>query len=361
MNCHFNIKRLALIWSLIGIFFLSGGIALALDSPNGPNYLQNALINGHIVQRWNNDTKVINISIESGSGVADWRPEDVSILKSAFTEWQNALGQKIKFAYTHDSNKTDILVTWENRSEGLEVGHQDITWNNNTLTNADIVITLSNPQGRVFTNGELRHIALHEIGHALGIRGHSGNPNDIMYPSLQANITHLSARDIATIRDLYQMKADIANPQNIHLLQFREYNYYVRMACDANAQKDFQSAYAYFLKAQQYYPSAPHIYYYIGISAYNLHLYNIAIQNLEKAVMVQNTDQSASQYFLASSLMLEGAQEIESGNKTSGLQKLNAAKQQYRSIIYNPKMPSQFRQKASHSLNILSNVSISQR
>ncbi|MBF2056789.1 MAG: matrixin family metalloprotease [Cyanobacterium sp. T60_A2020_053] len=43
----------------------------------------------------------------------------------------------------------------------------------------------------------------HEMGHALGIWGHSPNPDDIMYYAHTANIPTISPRDLNTLRKIY--------------------------------------------------------------------------------------------------------------------------------------------------------------
>jgi predicted Zn-dependent protease len=46
--------------------------------------------------------------------------------------------------------------------------------------------------------------ARHELGHALGIWGHSPNQNDVMYFSRVRNAVKISARDINTLKKVYQ-------------------------------------------------------------------------------------------------------------------------------------------------------------
>jgi len=48
-------------------------------------------------------------------------------------------------------------------------------------------------------------ICLHEVGHTLGLNGHSANPKDVMFYSMNSDnpITALSARDKSTMARLY--------------------------------------------------------------------------------------------------------------------------------------------------------------
>jgi predicted Zn-dependent protease len=61
----------------------------------------------------------------------------------------------------------------------------------------------------------IKATALHEAGHALGISAHSGNPEDIMYPSQDGSTYSeptLSERDKKTILLLYTAKLPADEP-----------------------------------------------------------------------------------------------------------------------------------------------------
>jgi hypothetical protein len=60
---------------------------------------------------------------------------------------------------------------------------------------------------------QVKRLALHELGHAVGIWGHSANPQDIMYthPVVDA----LSTRDIQTINTLYAQQASARDSRRL--------------------------------------------------------------------------------------------------------------------------------------------------
>ncbi|MBW4699357.1 MAG: matrixin family metalloprotease [Aphanocapsa lilacina HA4352-LM1] len=54
-------------------------------------------------------------------------------------------------------------------------------------------------------------LAVHELGHAVGLWGHSDDPEDIMYPEMRG-VHEPSGRDLQTLRRLYAMPAGITRP-----------------------------------------------------------------------------------------------------------------------------------------------------
>ncbi len=351
-RCHVFGK--ILIWGLVGFLVLGQIPCLAAKvAASRDHYLQAALINGQQVQRWNDSTRSIYINIVPGYKIKGWSPKYASYVKDAFSEWQRALNGRLRFVFTTDPRQTDIMVSWRLKSNGFEVGNQGIRWNNNTLTNADIELAMRNPNGQQLTELEMRHVALHEIGHALGIRGHSNSPTDIMYPSVQPNVVHLSPRDVKTMRMLYQMKPHVTNPEGVHLLQFRMFEYYYRLAFDAFQEKRYGQALQDFQIAQSYYSKDNRIAFLIGLSAYNSKKYDVAIKQLKASLLIAGPHRMDAEYYLASAFMVSGSQAILAGNRSDGTGRFNQARLHYQNVLKSPQTSQATRKLAMSDLNKL--------
>jgi predicted Zn-dependent protease len=117
--------------------------------------------------------------------------------------WQEALQGRMRYQYTTNRSEADITIDWvsafpEKSIAGLttyRVGHAEIEIKTVGVPPADI-------KGNI----------LHELGHALGISGHSDNPADMMVGVRKwhregSNYQpRLSSRDIRAIQRLYSLQ-----------------------------------------------------------------------------------------------------------------------------------------------------------
>ncbi len=129
-----------------------------------------------------------------------------STVYKAFNEWQIVSGGLIKFSKTNSESQAKIKVYFTdaiNRSGNDTLGLTRTSSQGNNIVSANIQL-LYKFNGKVFSQEELYPIALHEIGHALGINGHSRNNNDIMFPNNGIIGIHTSRRDVNTIKAIYQ-------------------------------------------------------------------------------------------------------------------------------------------------------------
>src|SRR5574344_2033303 len=170
-------------------------------------YLQNSLNSGKIV-RWPDTVSSLTVYIapfrwyKSNNDDLKYR----KMVMNAFQMWEKALNGKIKFIFVQNLNDSQINLEWrriDRKSLGDCYFHFD---NFSRLYSAEIKIGLSDGiiHSQYQDEDEVFHTVLHEIGHALGIGGHSPFEGDIMFTPHRYGVVSLSKNDISTIKWLYR-------------------------------------------------------------------------------------------------------------------------------------------------------------
>lgn len=120
----------------------------------------------------------VRISLEAhGLG----QTEEVPTALAGFSEWGAASHGKISFVRVSDPSKADITVQFV-PGRYLAAGTQAV--GETTIYSSDGVLKKASmrlAEGAMLPE-ELQATAAHEFGHALGISGHSSDPDDVMYP-----------------------------------------------------------------------------------------------------------------------------------------------------------------------------------
>lgn len=154
----------------------------------------------------------ISVCIRSGEGITGFRPEFIDILNQCFNDWAVASQGLISFRFTRDPNSADLDCSWTDDphtfSNQAEAGETRLTTNkkNSAIVRGTIrLLTVPLVPALPITPNRLRTTCLHEVGHALGLTGHTQNPNDIMFFSahITDNRFELTPRDINTLVRLY--------------------------------------------------------------------------------------------------------------------------------------------------------------
>ena len=73
----------------------------------------------------------------------------------------------------------------------------------NRLDVSHILVTARIGAGRVADLHDIHQVMLHEMGHALGLAGHSPSDQDIMGAPPRPEVSGLSSRDRNTLKALY--------------------------------------------------------------------------------------------------------------------------------------------------------------
>jgi len=171
------------------------------------------------IMRW--PRMPIKVYIHDCRGVPNFKPTWGAILQQSFRDWEKASNGQVKFEFVEEFaepfNGIDCsFVAVPGKDQGLvndaEAGEAKGYFDPNNP--ADLragtikILTKSFSSVLPLTDNRIRYICLHEIGHALGLAGHTDNPEDIMFlsTSFKDEWRELTPRDARTIQRFYSSK-----------------------------------------------------------------------------------------------------------------------------------------------------------
>lgn len=205
-------------------------ITTSSQDNNGPDYIEGLATNednyladveeGGILVRWSVKSPIKLYVEKSPVGIRNFEPSFLANVKRAMDAWMKALGNRVSYVQVDRPDHADIKVTWVNTidthghtTESGTTYTAGVTLpeiNNERLVAMDVKLSTFDIRQKPQSTDEIYLLALHELGHALGLRGHSDNKSDIMFAQNQ-NVSVLSRRDINTIRKLYGQEVDVTN------------------------------------------------------------------------------------------------------------------------------------------------------
>lgn len=158
-----------------------------------------------LIRRWpERDGAPLRVALLESPELPGWTGNLPGIVRRALFAWQEVFPE-LRFDVVNEPDAADLVVRWLERFELERTGQTDLQYlPDGEIRHADIQLALQTHAGQPLRPEGMLAVAIHEVGHALGLP-HSGNPRDVMYPDTRT--ATISPRDRATLVLLYSVTA----------------------------------------------------------------------------------------------------------------------------------------------------------
>lgn len=174
------------------------------------------------VQRFSaKDENYLNYAVDSNGRLSIWKKQNLivhvssdeyrSVIYKVLSNYNSNFEGYFRFLVTKKPERADIIIDVVNSFDSNKnpdsvymagVTNTSISGQDKALTKAHVQLLSQSPNTKTkITQAEMYRVALHEVGHALGIIGHSPDEKDVMYAS--SNADNFSIRDINTLKMMY--------------------------------------------------------------------------------------------------------------------------------------------------------------
>ncbi len=165
------------------------------------------------VARWDQRKMPLHVLIKSGIGKVGYTELCPSSIEQAMEQWSAASNGKISFTLVNGEADADIICEWTDNPKDLstpmEGGECRVSYESDgAIFRSEIIILTKSPKEHLTSQSEsLLIVCLHELGHGLGLSGHSSQLGDSMFAFASPMKKQvLSERDKKTIQKLYSME-----------------------------------------------------------------------------------------------------------------------------------------------------------
>lgn len=184
-------------------------LARSILGPRANTYLAPAQSpSGSVLPRWrtgeDGSSRTVTVHFELPADPVQHGTGYRWAVSQAISLWTAIPGVALRFREAAGPETAQVTFKWVPQ---LSADHSGLTeWvtdTNGWIANATVTLTLTGSDGRPVHRDLARRIALHEIGHLIGLP-HSDDEGDMMYPTSEQ--IRVSSRDRDTARLLYALE-----------------------------------------------------------------------------------------------------------------------------------------------------------
>jgi tetratricopeptide (TPR) repeat protein len=319
------------------------------------NYLAYAIPNGKVIH-WDTKRMPLKVYVSDGTGVEGWTPSMKSLVSEAMSAWSSATHNAVRFTTTNHPDRADIIVRWKRNFSHNKIGENPFESIGDTIVRSDLVIaTFVSATGPQMPISELRKTIIHEMGHAIGIQGHSPYPEDIMYWSVNPEQGGaLTARDKATISMLYKFEADVKNDTSMATSQSKKYFALFRQGIQSQMNNNPAQAMVFYQQAMRLNSKDPDLFFNLAAASWQTGNTSAAIAYYRRTLAL-DTRRVEAQYNLGLLLINEGVKNAKANQKQQARAQFQEAVTLLEAVQRSPKAPSDTAKmlaNARHNLSI---------
>ncbi len=167
------------------------------------------------------DDNYLNYAVDSNGKLTIWKKQNIVVhvsqsdykytIYQVLSYYNEVFEGYFRFFVTKKPEKADILIDVVDHFDSNQnpdsvymagVTNTSISGQDRSLTKAHVQLLSTRPNSKkAVTKDEMFRVALHEVGHAIGIIGHSPDEKDVLYAT--SNVKSFSKRDVNTIKIMY--------------------------------------------------------------------------------------------------------------------------------------------------------------